>query len=346
MSVGILGLAESQFVAQAKHLDLTPAAAARGWRQLFREGTLPAALKGKVQLPSMPIVRREPDGATLKFAQQLEEGLETESVILPQRGRTGRIRTSLCVSSQVGCAMGCRFCETATLGRKKQLTPDEIVGQWFAARHSEQQTITNIVFMGMGEPTDNIEAVLQAIRVLTEHGGPAIAPSRISVSTVGRAQGIERLAEFANEPGFRQLRLAVSLNAPNDEVRQSIMPVNRAEPLADLRAAMDAWPAGDRLPILVEYVLIPGVNNAPGHAREVAEFLAGLSVNLNVIPYNPIRDSPWPAPTESEVIAFCEEARSAGLRTKRRRTMGRDAMAACGQLGNPKLKRERQRGSR
>ena len=104
---------------------------------------------------------------------------------------------------------------------------------------------------------------------------------------------------------------------------------------------MDAWPAGDRLPILVEYVLIPGVNNAPGHAREVADFLAGLSVNLNVIPYNPIRDSPWPAPTESEVIAFCEEARNAGLRTKRRRTMGRDAMAACGQLGNPKLKRER-----
>ena len=113
------------------------------------------------------------------------------------------------------------------LGARKQLTPDEIVGQWFAACHSEQQTITNIVFMGMGEPTDNIEAVLQAIRVLTEHGGPAIAPSRISVSTVGRAQGIERLAEFANEPGFRQLRLAVSLNAPNDEVRQSIMPVNR-----------------------------------------------------------------------------------------------------------------------
>ena len=243
MSVGILGLTESQFVAQAKHLDLTPAAAARGWRQLFREGTLPAAFEGKVQLPSMPIVRREPDGATLKFAQQLEGGLETESVILPQRGRTGRIRTSLCVSSQVGCAMGCQFCETATLGRRKQLTPDEIVGQWFAACHSEQQTITNIVFMGMGEPTDNIEAVLQAIRVLTEHGGPAIAPSRISVSTVGRAQGIERLAEFANEPGFRQLRLAVSLNAPNDEVRQSIMPVNRAEPLADLRAP---WTLGPR----------------------------------------------------------------------------------------------------
>ena len=240
--------------------------------------------------------------------------------------------------------MGCRFCETATLGRRKQLTPDQIVGQWFAARHSEQQTITNIVFMGMGEPTDNIEAVLQAIRILTEHGGPAIAPSRISVSTVGRAQGIERLAEFANEPGFRQLRLAVSLNAPNDEVRQSIMPVNRAEPLADLRVAMDAWPAGDRLPVLGEYVLIPGVNNEPGHASEVAEFLAGLSVNLNVIPYNPIRDSPWPAPTESEVTAFCDEARTAGLRTKRRRTMGRDTMAACGQLGNPKLKRERKRG--
>ena len=209
------------------------------------------------------------------------------------------------------------------LGAQKTTHPGRDRGPVVRRASQRAATITNIVFMGMGEPTDNIKEVLQAIRVLTEHGGPAIAPSRISVSTVGRAQGIERLAEFANEPGFRQLRLAVSLNAPNDEVRQSIMPVNRAEPLANLRAAMDAWPAGDRLPILVEYVLIPGVNNAPGHANQVAEFLAGLSVNLNVIPYNPIRDSPWPAPTESEVIAFCEEARSAGLRTKRRRTMGR-----------------------
>ena len=241
---------------------------------------------------------------------------------------------------------GLSIFETATLGRRKQLTPDEILGQWFAARHSEQQTSTNIVFMGMGEPTDNIEAFLQDIQALTEHIDPAIAPSRISISTVGRAQGIKRLAQFANEPVFHQLRLAVSLNAPNDEVCQSIMPVNHAEPLADLRAAMDAWTAGDWLPILVEYVPIPGVNNAPGHAREAAEFLTGLSVNLNVIHYNPIRESAWPAPTESEVIAVYEEARNAGLRTKRRRTMGRDAMAACGQLGNPKLKRNRHHGSR
>ena len=346
MSVGILGLTEKQFLAEADNLSMTPAAAGRHWRQLFRQGTLPPEIQGKVKIPSMPIVRREPDGDTLKFAQQLEGGLETESVILPQRGRTGRIRTSLCVSSQVGCAMGCRFCETATLGRRQQLTTDEIVGQWFAARHSEGRSITNIVFMGMGEPTDNIESVLQAIRVLTEHGGPAIPASRISVSTVGRSQGIERLAEFANEPGFRQLRLAVSLNAPDDAVRQTLMPVNRAEPMADLHAAMSAWPAGNRLPILVEYVLIPGVNNAPGHATAVAKFLQGLSVNLNVIPYNPIRDSPWLAPTESEVVAFCAEAREAGLRTKRRRTMGRDAMAACGQLGNPALKRERPTGSK
>ena len=180
----------------------------------------------------MPIVRREPDGATLKFAQQLEGGLETESVILPQRGpHRPDPHQSLCLLSS-WMRDGLSILRNRHLGAlEKQLTPDEIVGQWFAARHSEQQTITNIVFMGMGEPTDNIEAVLQAIRVLTEHGGPAIAPSRISVSTVGRAQGIERLAEFANEPGFRQLRLAVSLNAPNDEVRQSIMPVNRGNHL-------------------------------------------------------------------------------------------------------------------
>ena len=134
----------------------------------------------------MPIVRREPDGSTLKFAQRLEGGLETESVILPQRGRTGRIRTSLCEPSSSWARWAVDFAKPRPWAEESNSLQTRS-GQWFAARHSEQQTITNIVFMGMGEPTDNIKEVLQAIRVLTDHGGPAIAPSRISVSTVGRA---------------------------------------------------------------------------------------------------------------------------------------------------------------
>ena len=331
MSVGILGLTESQFVAQAKHLDLTPAAAARGWRQLFREGTLPAALEGKVQLPSMPIVRREPDGATLKFAQQLEGGLETESVILPQRGRTGRIRTSLCVSSQVGCAMGCRFCETATLGRRKQLTPDEIVGQWFAARHSEQQPITNIVFMGMGEPLLNSSAVLEAIRCLNDDLG--IGQRRITVSTVGVPKTLPQLAELAMQRlGRAQFTLAVSLHAPNQRLREELIPTAHAYPydalLEDCRHYLEV--TGRR--VSFEYILLGELNDQPEHAAELADRVGGFQSHVNLIAYNPIEEEEFKRPTPQRIEAFRRVLERRGVAVSLRASRGLDQNAACGQL--------------
>jgi 23S rRNA (adenine2503-C2)-methyltransferase len=293
-----------------------------------------------MRLPDMPVVREQREGETIKFAQALESApLETESVILPQRSRAGHTRVALCVSSQVGCAMGCGFCETAQMGRMRQLSVAEIVAQWTAARWGFGVPIDNIVFMGMGEPMDNLDAVLGAIEVLADHNGPSVAAARITVSTVGLADGIRRFADFAARPGFKRINLAVSLNAPNDTIRNEIMPVNRAVPLDDLFAAMRYWVESVAARLLIEYVLIPGVNDGDAHADELVARLGDLPATVNVIPYNPRRDSPWPAPEEASVIRFTDRVAQSGRLVKRRRTMGRTLMGACGQLGNPAIRR-------
>ncbi|MCW5764770.1 MAG: 23S rRNA (adenine(2503)-C(2))-methyltransferase RlmN [Phycisphaeraceae bacterium] len=289
-----------------------------------------------------------------------DDRVETESVLIPMVGRTrGRCYT-LCVSSQVGCAMGCGFCQTAQMGLLRSLTVEEIVGQWYAARHlidrpDPEAPITNVVFMGMGEPMDNLAAVVGAIEVLTDSRGPALAMSRITVSTVGRIDGIRALGRHVHRPGWHRLALAVSLNAPTDEIRSGLMPVNRAMPLARLREALAEWPIYGGSHQCIEYVLIPGVNDRHEHADAVASFVLGaehrpaggeprydgprLTAMVNVIPYNPRDGSPWPAPDEAVVDAFMERLKSRGVYVKRRRTKGRDTMAACGQLGNPALRR-------
>ena len=291
----------------------------------------------RISVPIDPIVRTINEHDTIKFVVRLEDELETESVILPYQGSTGRQRNTLCVSSQVGCAMGCTFCETAQMGLMRNLTTREIVQQWWAARHELGYSIDNIVFMGMGEPLDNVQSVFQAIRVLTDHDGPAIAASRITVSTVGRVGGIRALKHFASDGGRGKLRLAVSVNAPNDTIRSAIMPINRAEPMADLRAAMTHWARR----VLIEYVLIPGVNDADEHAAELIDWLDDLDCTVNVIPYNPRRDSPWPAPSEEAIVRFVDRLAGSRIRVRRRQTKGRDVLAACGQLGNKHIRRRR-----
>jgi 23S rRNA (adenine2503-C2)-methyltransferase len=256
-------------------------------------------------------------------------------------GKLGRLNYTLCVSSQVGCAMGCTFCETAQMGLLRSLTADEIVGQWFAATHTLGVRPRNLVFMGMGEPLDNLDNVIQAIAVLIDTNGPGMGISKITVSTVGRVDGLRRLAEQVHTPGWHRLGLAVSINAPNDEVRSRIMPVNRKYPMAELRAALESFPRYGGGKFCVEYVLIPGVNDAPEHARELAAFVRGLPCCVNLIPYNPRRDSPWPAPEESGVREFLGWLTDAGAYAKRRRTKGRDMMGACGQLGNPQVRRRK-----
>jgi len=381
-----LGFTRDGFAEAARALGVTRGQADRAYAQVFREGRPEGtADRGRViaravVAPLVTQLREEvSEGETIKFVQRLDtmprpervmakdrrnraidghplgalagddrvRHLDIESVVIPMVGRTGTRTHTLCVSSQVGCAMGCGFCETAQMGLIRSLTAEEIVGQWWAATHTLGKTIDNIVFMGMGEPLDNIDEVIRAIAALTDHGGAGVPMSRITVSTVGRIDGLKKLDEVVKREGWRRLGLAVSINAPNDAVRDELMPVNRGMPMPELRDALLSFRRGCGRKICFEYVLIPGVNDAREHARQLADYLepfkgvAGVRSPLglvNVIPYNPRRDSPWPAPTEQSVIDFMRWLTEDGLFVKRRRTKGRAMMGACGQLGSASIR--------
>ena len=384
-----LGFTRDGFAEAVRTLGATAGQAERAYKQVLREGKLEGtADRGRVIARALvaPIVtelREEVDeGETIKFVQRLDampkpervmaedrrkraiDGhplgalagddrvahLDIESVVIPMIGRTGTRTHTLCVSSQVGCAMGCGFCETAQMGLIRSLTAEEIVGQWWAATHVLGKTIDNIVFMGMGEPLDNIDEVIRAIGVLTDHNGASVPMSRITVSTVGRIDGLKKLDEVVKQQGWRRLGLAVSINAPNDTVRDELMPVNRGMPMLELRDALMSFRRGCGRKICFEYVLIPGVNDTREHAGQLADYLgpfkgiAGVRSPLglvNVIPYNPRRDSPWPAPTEASVVRFMEWLTENGLFVKRRRTKGRAMMGACGQLGSASIRKRK-----
>jgi len=282
----------------------------------------------------LPVVRRLEDGALTKFVQRTQDGLETESVVVPML-RTRGIWRTICVSSQIGCARACEFCQTGQLGLLRNLTPAEIVGQVVAGQRLFEGRVRNVVFMGMGEPLDNFDNVAQAVRVLRDRNGMSLGGERITISTVGRIAGLRKLAAL----GWRRVNIAISLNAPNDEIRSRIMPINRTDSMTGLRAALLEYPLRNCQYLMVEYVLIPGVNDAREHAFEVAEYLRPLKSLLNVIPYNPRENSPWPAPDEEQVYRFLAWLDEAGQPAKRRVTKGRDHMAACGQLGNLALRR-------
>jgi 23S rRNA (adenine2503-C2)-methyltransferase len=341
-----LGLTSRQFV-DASRARGRGGAPRDEYKALFREGRVPAGC----DVADYPIGATLVEGETAKFVLRLNDpgydGLETESVLIPMPRATGTT-TTLCVSSQIGCAMGCRFCETAQMGLLRNLRADQIVHQWFAATHRVQGApgrarapVKNIVFMGMGEPTDNIDEVIQAIRVLTDHDGAKVPASNIAISTVGNPDGIDRIGALVREHGFHRLNLALSLNAPNDEIRSQIMPVNKAWPMARLKDALLGFPRFSQAAFCVEYVLIPGVNDRDEHCDEVCAFLRDVRCSLNVIPYNPRRNSPWPAPDEADVERFVARAVANGQFTKRRGTKGRNVMAACGQLGNERIRNRR-----
>lgn len=363
-------MTSAAFVCAAGRLGVAAHPARQAYRAFFRDGVCDACFGregARCRLRSVlaPIVKelkeRTPEGTIRKFVQRLPGDNSTnnrapyhdiECVQIPMIGRRGVKSHTLCLSSQVGCAMGCDFCETAQMGLVRSLTPAEIVGQWWAATHQRQASVKNIVFMGMGEPLDNVEAVIQAIAVLTDHNGPAVPMTNITVSTVGKAAGMRRLCEQMDKPGWRKLGIAVSINAPNDEVRSQLMPINRATPMAELRELIEAVPCvGTHRKICFGYVLIPGVNDRKEHAAELAEYLHPFTASgspdgkhrgmLNLIPYNPRRDSPWPAPYEDAVEEFLGWVRQHGVFAKRRRTKGRDAMAACGQLGTEEVRKRR-----
>ncbi len=282
-------------------------------------------IKNRLMLPPAVIADQKCDDGVTKVIFRLSDGYHIETVIVPM----DRYAT-VCVSCQVGCRMGCRFCETATIGFKRNLSASEIVYQVYAARRHLGVSVKNVVFMGMGEPLDNVDGVIKAIDVIKDQRGLNIAERNITLSTSGRIDGIHHLARL----GRTQIRIAVSLNAPNDEVRSKIMPINRQYPMALLKDALLSYPLKPDNRIVIEYVLIDGMNDFASHADQLAGYLSGLPVKVNLIPCNPGPGSPYQPPPLEVIEAFRRRLVASRVFVRMRRTKGQGLMAACGQLGH------------
>ena len=298
--------------------------ALRGKNACFCSPELAGQVESDLLLPPIRLVKRVSDEGVVKFVTRLTDDLDIESVIIPMFKRH-----TLCISSQVGCRMGCRFCRTGKMGLIRNLTAAEIVGQVFAARHQLGVDVRNVVFMGMGEPLDNLDNVVQAIRVLSDQRGLDIARRYITVSTVGLTAGIDRLSRFDGAP----VHLAVSLNAPNDDIRSRLMPINRSIPMAALRAALLRYPLGKKSALFIEYVLFQGVNDQQEHARTLAQYLSPMKVKLNLISYNPATGSGLRPPSAEAYERFHAWLVAENVFVRRRGEKGGRIMAACGQLG-------------
>jgi 23S rRNA (adenine2503-C2)-methyltransferase len=309
----------------------------RTWREdgsLFLSREIRAWLGGNADLALPAILERHPsaDGST-KLVLGMTDGHRVEAVHMP-RGE-GDPRVTYCVSSQVGCALGCTFCATGAMGIVRNLTAGEIVGQVLALMlHMGPRLGENvhIVFMGMGEPLHNLAHVHRAITVLCHPEGAGLSPWRITVSTAGLVSGIEKLARMTPRP-----QLAVSLNATTDEVRSATMPINRAWSLARLRQALDAWQLKRHERILFEYVLLAGVNDTLEDADRLAAWLGDLRHrhNVNLIPMNEHARTGFREPAEERVQAFAARLHQHGCFITVRRSRGRDVQGACGQLVRP-----------
>ncbi len=258
---------------------------------------LARSLEKTVSVKPGQVVDTFQEGDLTKFITRLSDGQKIESVIVPMN----RYNT-LCMSTQVGCRMGCTFCETGRMGLKRHLDVHEITGQLFNARHTLKKPVKNIVFMGMGEPFDNFDAVMAAVRIMNVQQGFDIALRHITISTAGLVPGIEQLAE-QNLPG---IRLAVSINAPDNGTRFRLMPVNRAWPLDTLKAALTQFPLPYKGTFLFEYILIKGVNDSPVHADQLAAFIHPLPVRLNLIPCNPVPGIGFESPSDEAMNRFSQ----------------------------------------
>ncbi len=302
----------------------------RGWIQDFGEMTdLPRAcreaLAGQARLTPMSAVKVQSsrDG-TRKILLGLSDGEEIEAVLIPEARRL-----TACISSQVGCAMGCRFCLTATMGLHRNLRPSEIAGQLVALQSAlvPEAPITHIVLMGMGEPLANYVATEKALHILTAKAGLGFSPRRITVSTVGLVPGIRRLARSG-----LGVNLAVSLSATTDDLRDRLIPINARYPLSELLQACREFPLAPRRRITFEYVLMADVNDSVDDARRLARLLKGIQCKVNLIPLNEAPGLPFHRPPRSRTEAFRKVLERAGHIAPIRESRGQDISAACGML--------------
>ena len=272
-------------------------------------------------------IQKSTDG-TIKNSVRLHDGLIVESVLIPTKNRT-----TACVSSQVGCSLDCKFCATARLKRMRNLNPDEIYDQVVAidkeSKLYHDRPLSNIVFMGMGEPLMNYNNVLKAIEKITSPEGLGMSPKRIVVSTSGVPKMIKKMAD-----DNVKFKLAVSLHSAIDEVRTSIMPFNETFPLSDLREALEYWYAKTKNPITYEYVVWEGINDSKKDVEALIEFCKFAPSKVNLIEYNPIDDGEFQQASPEAINLYTRMLERNNITVTVRRSRGKDIDAACGQLAN------------
>jgi 23S rRNA (adenine2503-C2)-methyltransferase len=278
-------------------------------------------------------VHRSADG-TIKFLWELRDGLKVESVLIPESKRL-----TLCISTQVGCAMGCDFCVTAKGGFTRNLDKGEILGQIFQAQEyaDDDRRISNIVLMGMGEPLLNLENVIDAMETAQDPDGLGMSHRKITLSTIGLVPQLEELGRRS------RINLAVSLHGTTNENRSAIMPINDKYNIEELVAALKRFPLPTRKAITIEYILLRGINDDVQDAHRLAKLLRGLKAKVNLIPYNDNPFTDYKRPRDRDILAYQEVLMSYGLHTITRLNRGGDIAAACGQLGGYKQQHPRKR---
>ncbi len=287
-------------------------------------------LAGSAEVRTPEIVLEQPSAdGTYKWLLRLADGQCIETVYIPEESRG-----TLCVSSQVGCALDCTFCATARQGFNRNLTLAEIIGQLWIARRTlaqrvdRERVVTNVVLMGMGEPLLNFDTVVKALHIMLDDNAYGLSKRRVTLSTSGVVPALDRLSQQVD------VALAVSLHAPNDELRDHLVPLNRKYPLAELMAACRRFLASKRQRdrITFEYVMLKGINDQPEHARQLVRLLQGVPSKINLIPFNPFFGTRYERSDAAAIDRFRDILMAHGMNTITRKTRGDDIDAACGQL--------------
>ena len=345
----LVGLDRTELAAEMAAFGAEPFRARQLWHWIYHRGatgfeamtSLSKAFRATlaerytVARPAISRALASVDG-TQKWLLRFADGQEVESVHIPEEDRG-----TLCVSSQVGCTLTCKFCHTGTQRLVRNLEAAEIVGQVMIARDAlgewpspaEDRKITNIVMMGMGEPLYNFDSVAKALKIVMDHEGLSISRRKITLSTAGVVPMIRRCgAELG-------VNLAISLHAVTDELRDHLVPLNKKYPIAELLDACRTYPGSSNARrITFEYVMLKGVNDTPAEARELVRLLAGIPAKVNLIPFNPWPGAPFECSSDAAIAAFADIVNAAGYSSPVRTPRGRDILAACGQLKSESVK--------
>jgi 23S rRNA (adenine2503-C2)-methyltransferase len=348
----LVGLSREELAAEMKAIGAEPFRARQLWHWIYNRGvtdfaamtslskTFRAALAGRYAIgrPAVARALTSTDG-TRKWLLRFADGQEIECVHIPEEDRG-----TLCVSSQVGCTLTCKFCHTGTQRLVRNLTAAEIVGQVMLARDAlgewpspqDDRQLTNIVLMGMGEPLYNYDNVAAALKIVMDHEGLSLSRRKITLSTSGVVPMIARCGE---ELG---VNLAISLHAVTDELRDVLVPLNRKYPLAELLEVCRTYPGSSNARrITFEYVMLKGINDSPAEARALVRLLRGIPAKVNLIPFNPWPGAPFECSEDGTIAAFADIVNAAGYSSPVRTPRGQDIMAACGQLKSDSVKRRK-----